>query len=155
MVASCSLNENQIPCSQSIGMGNHWIIAKEVRIRAGEFKKFYFNVKLPSTWAPKKGKNLQYWHLSLRFVVKIGSKSLPLAKCVLPVYKSSRPPSYTPPVFELSNTTPIKTEPVPDQHDDNGNEKSENEKIEMKFCDYCGEEIRKQAFYCEFCGTKQ
>lgn len=124
-----------------------WIIEEQIKIKAGEFKKFNFKVKLPNTWEPKKGQNLQDWHLSLSFVVKIGSKSLSLAQCVLPVYKSSRPPSYTLP---LSDNTTYEME-IPKKQ----NTKGEYIETEMKFCSFCSEKIRKQAIYCEFCGTRQ
>ena len=122
-----------------------WIIEERIRIEAGNFRKFNFKIKLPNTWEPKKGKNFQDWHLSLNFLAKIGSKSLPLAQCVLPVYKSSRPPSYTIPLSTNS------TYEIPKKQNTSG----EYVVTEMKFCSFCNEKIRKQAIYCEFCGTKQ
>jgi hypothetical protein len=120
----------------------NWIIAKTVKISYNEYRKFDFKLKLPNTWAPK----------ILKFMVKIGSKFIRLSKCVLPVYNSSRPPSYTPTMSIASYGEPIQNQSVANQ------KKPINiydERFETKVCKLCGESIRKQASYCEFCGTKQ
>lgn len=134
------------------------IVAKNKEIKLNEVKIFTFQFRLPTTWSPKAGQSYyRDWHIALSILTRVGK--LYENYIVLPVKDSQRPASYT---IEKPFIAPTPTQQVIIQNiqtsqvgKNTQNESDTQNEPDLKFCSYCGKQIKQDVLYCQHCGAQQ
>ena len=115
------------------------------KIKSGDTKKYKWEIQLPSSWSRKKSDKEKGWHMALHFKQKTGMKaSLGANKndatCVLPVKHSKASPSFG--SLKKDKSAPAAAAPA-----------AAGGGGDMKFCSSCGKKVKKEAKFCEHCGS--